>query len=186
MKLNVLIPRAMALVSVAFVGQVRTGPQNVPKDTHSLSVGLYAVKASRSLAVIAASFCHDLKEDTQVTLEHIRQTFGDIGDEVVRLVEACSIDPLLGDGQAGEDDLYARVVQMAEGGDYEPLWIKCADALDNLKTNHHLRPDAQRAAIERGRRWLSALQKYNKEEKMLISELEWVLNFQTAALEAVS
>ncbi|MEN9604628.1 MAG: hypothetical protein RJB39_313 [Candidatus Parcubacteria bacterium] len=171
MKPHIAIERAMALVQTAFVGQFRTGQLRAPASTHSLRAGLYALAAQRPIVTVLGAFCHDLLEDTQVTPGLIRATFDGLGDRVVELVEACTIDPGLGDNPIGENELYQRVCSIAKKGDLEPLWIKTADSLDNLRTNDQLWLENQWPAIERAKLWLKSFKKYWPGQAMLRADL---------------
>ncbi len=138
------IDLAMNLVMVAFDGIHRIGPQAIPASTHSLGVGLSLIRYGYPLEVCIGGFCHDLVEDTEVTLQMIEHHFG---KRVAELVEACTFDPALGE-RAGEKSLNERVFALAHAGDCEPLVIKCADCLDNLQTNYVLKPESQVLSYE--------------------------------------
>ncbi len=178
MKPRIVIAQAMTLVSKAFEGKFRTGPQRIPSATHSIRVGLHAVAASRPMTAVAAAFAHDLLKDTTTSPELIVSTFRDIGEQVLRLVQACTLKPDLGDTSEGEDELFWRVHTLAEQGNKEPLWIKSVDSYDNLQTNHQLQVESQMPALARGQRWLESLQRHLPNEKLLIGQLALVIQIQ--------
>jgi hypothetical protein len=91
---------------------------------------------------------------------------------------ACTLDPTLEEKGPGEDELYERVVRYAEGGDLDPLRIKCADSFDNLGTNVCLKPEYQRHALEKGRRWHSAALRFIPQES-LTSEFGHLIEWET-------
>ncbi len=150
------IERAIQLVTVSFAGKIRTGPTSIPASTHSLRVGLSLITYGYSLETVIGGFCHDVVEDTEVTLEMVERLFN---PRVRQLVDACSVDPKL-EEQAGEQDLNTRVVALAAAGDIEPLRIKCADCSDNLKTNKDLKKEFQVPSYESGCYRLAAAQRF--------------------------
>ena len=154
------IELAIHLVTTAFHGKVRIGPGRIPMSTHSLAVGLSLITYDYPIETIIAGILHDTKEDTEVTLAMIQRLFN---ERVAFLVQATSYKPELGE-KIGEEELNLRVIQYSQIGEIDPLRIKCADSGHNLKTNRHLRPEAQRSAFESGRMRLIAAQKFMRNE----------------------
>lgn len=179
MKAAPKIERAIGLVMTSFADKRRIGPTSIPSCTHSLRVGLSLCAYHYPLEVILGGFCHDLIEDTEVTHAMIARLFS---PRVGFLVEACTLDPKLGDTPEGEDDLFVRVTGMAGRGDVEPLIIKCADSMDSLKTNEHLRPDWQLAAYRRGDAWWQAARNYLPHDARLLADHGNVLAYEAKRL----
>lgn len=168
----------MQLVMTAFAEKIRTGRMSIPASTHSLRVGLSLITYACPIEVVLAGFCHDLLEDTAVTAVEIHRLFG---ERVLALTQACTLDPVLGDTESGEDELLVRVVMCARNGDLDPLKIKTADRLDNLRTNYTLKPASQLKSYERSQRWLKAAQQYLSNDD-LIGDLKSVMDWETRRL----
>lgn len=138
------------LVVGAFASQTRIGPIPIPASTHSLRVGLSLLSYGYEIDLCLGGFGHDLLEDTEVTDRAIEKLFG---ERVAYLVRMCSIDPALGDTEEGERELFLRVYNLACKGDVGPIIIKCADSMDNLRTNAYLKPKWQVGLYEWGVIW---------------------------------
>jgi (p)ppGpp synthase/HD superfamily hydrolase len=164
------IELAMQLVITAFSGIRRTGPIDIPASTHSLRVGLSLITYEYPLEVVIGGFCHDLIEDTNVTAKMIERLFN---YQVRYLVESCTFNPSLGE-RAGEEILNLRVIGLAENGEVRPLRIKCADCLDNLKTNHQLKPESQISAFKSGALRLAAAKRFMPQE-LLTHDLDIIV-----------
>ncbi len=74
------------MASVGHRDQVRKGSM-VPYIEHPLAVALILDRSGFDESVVIAGLLHDLVEDTAVTLDQIRQSFG---ERVAGIVEACS------------------------------------------------------------------------------------------------
>ena len=70
-----MIKSAIEVAVRAHEGQVRKGTQT-PYIIHPLSVGIILAKAGAPDEVIIAGILHDTIEDTPVTCEQVRGTFG--------------------------------------------------------------------------------------------------------------
>lgn len=77
-----LINRAYKFAEVAHAGQKRASGE--PYITHCVAVAAILVELSVPPSVIVAALLHDTVEDTQITLDTIKQEFG---DEVASLVD---------------------------------------------------------------------------------------------------
>ena len=71
-------------------GQVRPNKKKEPKTIHINQVAALVKKAKGSSIAIAAAYLHDTVEDTDTTLEEIREIFG---DEVCILVNELTDPP---------------------------------------------------------------------------------------------
>lgn len=76
--------KAYAFAAAAHRGQVRKGT-NVPYFTHIITTMNYAMELTEDREVLTAAILHDTVEDTPVTIDEIRQGFG---ERVAFLVEA--------------------------------------------------------------------------------------------------
>ncbi len=88
-----MIDRAIELAARAHQGQVRKGTDN-PYISHPYGVGMLLAGAGCDEEVVAAGILHDTVEDTSVTLEQLREQFG---ERVASIVEGCS-EPHKGQG----------------------------------------------------------------------------------------
>ena len=80
------IEQALRLAAHGHRDQVRKG-SGVPYIEHPMAVAWILDRQGFDEQVVVAGLLHDLVEDTEITLESIRNTFG---DEVARLVEYSS------------------------------------------------------------------------------------------------
>lgn len=84
-----LIDRAIGFAARAHDGQKRkTG--NVPYIAHPVAVAMILQDMGCNETIVAAGLLHDTVEDTRVTLDEIRQQFG---DEVADIVAGCTEPP---------------------------------------------------------------------------------------------
>lgn len=81
-----MINQAIIFATKAHEGQLRKVTQS-PFIIHPLAVGCTLADAGEDEDVVVAGFLHDTVEDTDVTLDQIRDEFG---DEVAELVDGCS------------------------------------------------------------------------------------------------
>src|SRR5438874_3924659 len=77
---------AIEVAAKAHRGQVRKGT-DIPYISHPYAVGMMLARAGYSEEVIAAGILHDTVEDTNITLEYLRETFS---EKVALIVEGCS------------------------------------------------------------------------------------------------
>lgn len=179
MKTPVLIELAIQTVLVAFAGKIRSGPGSFPTATHSLRVGLALMAYGYPVDVCLGGFFHDLEEDIKNLKAFILEKFG---ARAHFLMMACTLDPTLEEEGPGEDELYQRVVNFAEGGDLDPLRIKCTDSLDNLRTNVCLKLEYQKHALFKAKRWHAAALRYLPSE-MLASDLGHMVEWESRRME---
>lgn len=152
------IEAMVQLVIAAFAEKTRIGPVPIPASSHSIRVMLSLLTRECLVETALAGGGHDLFEDTYITPVLVTHIFG---QRVCDLVQACTIDPNLGDTPEGEEELYERNIKIAESGDCESLIIKCEDSLDNLKTNRYLKHEWQLSQYYRGARWLVAAERFS-------------------------
>jgi (p)ppGpp synthase/HD superfamily hydrolase len=81
-----MIDRAIELAAEAHQGQVRKGT-DIPYISHPYAVGMMLAASGCDEEVVAAGILHDTVEDTHVTLEQLREQFG---ERVASIVEGCS------------------------------------------------------------------------------------------------
>ena len=139
------IKDAIKLAEKAHEGQSRkTGD---PYITHPLAVMKIVEDWGMDEDTIIAAVLHDTIEDTDVTLQDIKDQFG---EQVAFLVDGVT---KLGDVRSGMNDLDTYLpstknnllrLLVATGSDIRVLIIKLADRLHNLRTLSALPPDKQK------------------------------------------
>ena len=119
------IEEAIEVAAEAHQGQYRKGT-DTPYITHPYAVGVILLEAGCPEAVIIAGILHDTVEDTDLTLEFIRDRFG---DAIAAIVEGCSENKAL--------RWRARKTERIEAlrtASPEVCTVTCADKLHNLRT----------------------------------------------------
>ena len=119
------IEEAIEVAAEAHHGQYRKGT-NTPYITHPYAVGLILMGAGCTEDIIIAGILHDTVEDTDLTLDFIRERFG---ETVANIVDSCSEDKTL--------RWRARKTERIEAlrtASPEVCTVICADKLHNLRT----------------------------------------------------
>ncbi len=144
------VERALDFAAQAHMGQTRRSGE--PYIEHPVSAARYLADLNLDAPTVAAALLHDVVEDCGVSLEDIRERFG---DDVAKLVDGVTklarLDTLNGDAQpliaksdSQAESLRKMLVAMAE--DIRVVLIKLADRLHNMRTLGALSP-ARRVAI---------------------------------------
>ncbi len=141
-----LIRRAYEVASLAHEGQKRASGE--PYIQHSLAVAQYLVDLCPDPPTIAAGLLHDVVEDSILSVEDLRQEFG---DEITRLVDGVTKLGEIGKlSQMGRRDLQdqeaesLRKMFLAMVDDVRVVLIKLADRLHNMHTLAALPEDRRR------------------------------------------
>ena len=131
-----LVERAYGLAAVAHSQQKRASGE--PYIQHSLAVAQIMADMRLDSATIAAALLHDVVEDSIISVEDLRQDFG---DEVANLVDGVTklsqIDKL---SQMSYRDLQDKEAEslrkmfLAMVDDVRVVLIKLADRLHNMRT----------------------------------------------------
>ena len=137
------IEAAFSYSEGAHSGQTRASGK--PFIMHPLTVADILADWRFDSPSIVAALLHDVVEDTPVTLEQIRQTFG--GD-IAHLVDGLSkIGRLEGiDRQEREAENFRKLL-LAASKDWRVIFIKLADRLHNMRTLSAISPSSRRRAI---------------------------------------
>jgi len=140
-----LVERAYALAAKAHEGQFRASGE--PYVTHPLAVAGIVAGLRPEIPAVAAALLHDVPEDTEVSLEIIREEFG---DEIAHLVDGVTklgrIRRLSRSGKTSLQDQQAenlRKMFLAMVDDIRVIIIKLSDRLHNMQTLRYLREDKQ-------------------------------------------
>ncbi|MGV8896563.1 MAG: RelA/SpoT family protein [Rhodoglobus sp.] len=124
----VLLERAYAAAEKAHRGQKRKSGE--PYITHPVAVAQILADLGIGSKTVAAALLHDTVEDTDYTLEHLRDDFG---DEIAMLVDGVTkLDKLKYGDSAQAETVRKMIVAMSK--DIRVLVIKLADRLHNART----------------------------------------------------
>jgi (p)ppGpp synthase/HD superfamily hydrolase len=108
-------------------GQIRNGSGGLPYIEHPQAVAALLAEHGYGEEVLAAALLHDVVEDSETTVEELREAFG---DQVAGLVAALSDDESIPEWHARKDE-HRRRVAAAGGG---AMAIFGADKLTNVST----------------------------------------------------
>jgi GTP diphosphokinase / guanosine-3',5'-bis(diphosphate) 3'-diphosphatase len=123
-----IVERAYRAAERAHEGQLRRSGE--PYITHPVAVAQILADLGIGPVTIAAALLHDTVEDTEYTLERVRDDFG---DEIAMLVDGVTkLDKLKYGDSAQAETVRKMVVAMSK--DIRVLVIKLADRLHNART----------------------------------------------------
>jgi len=121
-----LIREALAKATEAHAGQVRNGSGGMPYIEHPLAVADLVAEHGFGDEVVAAALLHDVVEDSETTVEELRQSFG---EPVAGLVAVLSDDESIADYRERKREHRTRVAAV----DGDALAIYAADKLTNTR-----------------------------------------------------
>ena len=121
-----MIFKAIEFAAKAHHGQYRRGTK-MPYIVHPLGVARILIENGCSEEVVAAGVLHDTVEDTPVSLEDIRKTFG---EKVARIVECVSEQ----DKSDTWENRKQRTIECVKSAPLDILLVECADKLDNIRS----------------------------------------------------
>ena len=118
-----------------------------PYHSHLLAVAQILNALNLDYETLAAAMLHDVVEDTEVTLDDVREEFGEV---IARMVDGVTKMERIGEFQKADksgdqnqaENLRKLLLAMAE--DVRVVLIKLADRLHNMRTLDHLDTDSQR------------------------------------------
>jgi GTP pyrophosphokinase len=135
-----LVKRAYDFSLQHHAGQTRASGE--PYLVHPLEVANLLADMKLDSVAISAGLLHDSVEDTSVTIEEIKEKFG---DQVAHIVEGVTkiskIDFASKEEQQAEN---VRKMMLAMVDDIRVVLIKLADRLHNMRTLEHLSPERQK------------------------------------------
>ncbi|MFQ5594431.1 MAG: RelA/SpoT family protein [Anaerolineae bacterium] len=135
-----LLWKAYDLVERAHAGQTRATGE--PYVTHVVSVAGILADLRMEPETIAAALLHDVVEDTEITLDELRDQFG---DEIAALVEGVTkLTKITRKGIRISRAENMRKLFLAMAEDIRVVLIKLADRLHNMQTLWALPPEKQR------------------------------------------
>ncbi|WP_335933380.1 RelA/SpoT family protein [Streptomyces sp. PTD5-9] len=132
-----ILHRAYLLAESSHRGQMRKSGE--PYITHPLAVTLILAELGAETTTLTASLLHDTVEDTEVTLDQVREQFG---KEVCYLVDGVTKLEKVDYGAAAEPETFRKML-VATGDDVRVMSIKLADRLHNMRTLGVMRPEKQ-------------------------------------------
>ncbi len=132
-----LLGRAYQVAEASHRGQTRKSGE--PYITHPLAVTMILAQLGAETTTLVASLLHDTVEDTAVTLDQVREGFG---DEVAYLVDGVTKLEKVDFGAAAEAETFRKML-LATGEDVRVMVIKLADRLHNMRTIRHMKPASQ-------------------------------------------
>jgi guanosine-3',5'-bis(diphosphate) 3'-pyrophosphohydrolase len=140
-----LIQKAYVFSAKAHRGQVRLSGE--PYLNHPLAVAGLLAELRLDAGTVATGLLHDVLEDTQSTMEEIRELFG---KEIVELVDGVTKISRMSFGSLEEQQAENfRKMILAISRDIRIILIKLADRLHNMRTlQHHARDTQIRIAKE--------------------------------------
>jgi GTP pyrophosphokinase len=129
-----LLARAYGVSARAHRGQKRRSGEDFL--SHSVAVATILAEQQMDSTTIAAALLHDVVEDSDVSLEQIRQDFG---PEVTTLVDGLTkLSSLTFRSSAEEQAENYRKLLLSVAKDGRVIIIKLADRLHNMRTLEHL------------------------------------------------
>lgn len=122
-----LVRTALEKARTAHEGQVRNGSGGMPYIDHPITVAARLDEQGYRDEVLAAALLHDVVEDSETTIEELRELFG---DEVAGMVGALTDDESIDSYRERKAEHRERVAAADEGA----LAIYASDKLTNTTT----------------------------------------------------
>ena len=135
-----LIERALEFSTAAHRGQKRLSGEDF--ISHSVEVARILVDQHLDSVTIAAALLHDVAEDADISMDGIRENFG---EEVAGIVDGLTkISSLTFRSSEEEQVENYRKLLLSIARDARVIIVKLADRLHNMRTLEHLPREAQR------------------------------------------
>lgn len=122
---NMLFEKAVIFAAKAHDGQSRKG-DGAPYIIHPFMVATILREQQCSEQTIIAGLLHDTVEDSDITIEDIKQTFG---SEIASIVAACTE----ADKSMPWEERKQRALDSIRHASTETKYVVCADKLHNLR-----------------------------------------------------
>ncbi len=132
-----VLQHGFEVAELAHRGQQRRSGE--PYITHPVAVAAILAELGMDTTTLTAALLHDTVEDTDFTLDQLREEFG---DDVASLVDGVTkLDRVAVGDRAQAETIRKMVIAMAR--DPRVLVIKLADRLHNMRTLRYLPPEKQ-------------------------------------------
>ena len=136
---DTLVRTAFDFARTAHAGQKRKSGD--PFIEHPVSVAEVLASYGLDDVTIAAALLHDVVEDTEISLDDIREEFG---EAVAHLIDGVTkLERIRFDTKAEQQAATIRKMVIAMAKDVRVLFIKLADRLHNVKTIDFMSDDAK-------------------------------------------
>ncbi len=136
-----LIQKAYDLANLKHAGVLRKSGE--PYIVHPIEVAYICAEMGTGPATIASALLHDVVEDTDVTIEEIKEMFG---EDVALIVDALTKIQRMKLSHRTDVDFEAedhKKIFLGMAKDVRVILVKLADRLHNLRTLDALKPDRQ-------------------------------------------
>ena len=120
------IENAIVFATMAHDKQARK-LTNIPYITHPYHVGMLLLHAGCNEDIVCAGLLHDTVEDTDVTVQDLRNEFGDV---IARLVDGCS-EP---NKNLPWEERKQHTINYLMTASKDICMIVCADKLSNIRS----------------------------------------------------
>src|SRR5438045_157533 len=137
-----LLRRAYVFSAFEHKGQVRHSGE--PYLVHPLEVADLLAEMKLDVVAIAAGLLHDIVEDTETSIERIKELFGTDIAHVVEGVTKLGAIPFSSSEERQAENFRKMLLAMVD--DIRVILVKLADRLHNMRTLHHL-PEERRLKI---------------------------------------
>ncbi len=134
-----IIRKAYDFSLLHHTGQTRASGE--PYLMHPLEVANLLAEMKLDTTAIAAGLLHDSVEDTTVTIEEIKEKFGEQVAHIVEGVTKISKIDFASREEAQAENVRKMMLAMVD--DIRVVLIKLADRLHNMRTLEHLTPERQ-------------------------------------------
>ena len=126
------ISRAFDFAYKAHNGQTRKA-SDIPYIIHPIEVAVILIKNKARNNVVIAGLLHDVVEDTPISLEEIRNEFG---EEIARLVDGATepLTPIIEDEKANWKKRKKHTIKLIKTADIDLKMLSCADKLANIRS----------------------------------------------------
>jgi len=145
------VQRAFQFSAIAHRGQKRLSGDDF--ISHSVEVAKILIDQQLDTTSVVAALLHDVAEDSEISVDEIREEFGnEVGDIVDGLTK---ISSLTFRSAAEEQSENYRKLLLSIAHDARVIMVKLADRLHNMRTLEHL-PEERRLSIARETREIYA------------------------------
>ncbi|HSA53794.1 MAG TPA: HD domain-containing protein [Yinghuangia sp.] len=134
-----LLQRAFVVAEMSHRGQMRKSGEAY--ITHPLAVATILAELGADTTTLVAALLHDTVEDTDLTVDLVRESFG---DDVAHLVDGVTkLEKVDFNNRQEAEAETMRKILVATGRDLRVTVIKLADRLHNMRTIRHMRRASQ-------------------------------------------